>query len=254
MIRRGRHRIRVAPIPAVLALLVLALMLWAGFWQLDRAEEKRRIGVAQIYRGDKSAVELHPGLLEAADLERLVYRRATAGGRYRQDRQYLLDNRTHDGVAGYHVLTPLALDGSDVHVLVNRGWLPVGPDRRKLPDVAVAGQPLVAEGIIVTMPAAGLLLGSSGYDDGGWPRVVQQVDLQRIAGQLGGPLLPVVMRLSPDSDHGYLREWRIRTGLSPERHVGYAVQWFAMAAALVGLCIWVSVRRGPEKPENHDAP
>lgn len=246
MIGVGRYRIRVAPLPAVVALLTLALLLWAGFWQLDRAEEKRRIGVAQSYRGEKSAVDLRPGLLEVAELDRLTYRRARASGRYRQDRQYLLDNRTHEGVAGYHVLTPLRLEASEVHVLVNRGWLPVGPDRGRLPDISVSGQRLAEEGNIVAPPARGLVLGSSGYDDGGWPRVVQHVDLERIREQLDAPLLPFVVRLSPDSDHGYVREWRMRTGLSPARHVGYAVQWFAMAAALVVLCIWVAVRRAPE--------
>ncbi len=64
--------------------------------------------------------------------------------------------------------------------------------------------------------------------------------------QLGAPLLPFVLRLSPHSEHGYVREWQTRTGLSPERHVGYAVQWFALAVALVVLCIWVAVRRAPE--------
>jgi surfeit locus 1 family protein len=247
--RIGTYRIRVAPLPAVVALLMLVLLLWAGFWQLDRAEEKRRINVAQAYRGDKVPVDLRPGLLEVAELERLAYRHARVSGHYRWERQYLLDNRTHRGVAGYHVLTPLRLQDSDVHVLVNRGWLPVGPDRGRLPDVTVSAQLLAEEGVIASPPAAGLVLGSSGYDDDGWPRVVQRVDLERIEGQLDAPLLPLLLRLSPDSDHGYLREWQSRTGLSPERHVGYAVQWFALAVALVVLCIWAAMRR---VPENHN--
>ena len=251
VMRVGAFQIRVARLPAIGALAMLALLLWAGFWQLDRAEEKRRTNVAQIYRGDKQPVLVEPGLHGSATLDRLAYRRAAASGRYRSERQYLLDNRTHRGVAGYHVLTPLRLQASDVHVLVNRGWVPVGPDRARLPAVEVSGRALAAEGLIVAPPATGLSLGSSGYEEGGWPRVVQHVDVQRIEEQLGGPLLPFVMRLSAESDHGYVREWEVRTGLSPERHVGYAVQWFALAAALVALCAWVAVRR---VPENHDAP
>ncbi len=142
--------------------------------------------------------------------------------------------------------TPLLLQGIDVHLLVNRGWLPVGPDRGQLPDLAVSEQTLTEVGLIVATPASGLVLGSSGYDEDGWPRVVQQVDLARIEEQLGAPLLPFVLRLSPNSEHGYVREWQIRPGLSPERHVGYAVQWFALALALVALCMWAAVRRVPE--------
>jgi cytochrome oxidase assembly protein ShyY1 len=95
------------------------------------------------------------------------------------------------------------------------------------------------------------MLGASGYDDEGWPRVVQHVDLARIQEQLGVPLLPFVLRLSPASDHGYERDWPVRAGLTLERHVGYAVQWFALAAALVGLCVWVAVKRAPQ--EHHES-
>ena len=244
--RFGAYRIRVAPLPAIVALILLGVMLSAGFWQLDRAEEKRRLAVEQAYRGAKKTLALEPALLTAPKLEQLRHRRASASGRYRSDKQYLLDNRTHKHVAGYHVLTPLRLQGGDVHVLVNRGWLPVGPDRGQLPDLAVAEQSLTEEGLIVAPPASGLVLGSSGYDEDAWPRVVQQVNMARIEEQLGAPLLPFVLRLGPDSGHGYAREWQVHTGLSPERHVGYAVQWFALTVALVALCTWAAVGRVPE--------
>jgi cytochrome oxidase assembly protein ShyY1 len=81
---------------------------------------------------------------------------------------------------------------------------------------------------------------------------VQQVDMSRMGEQLGSPLLPFVLRLSPDSEGGFTREWQARTGLTPERHTGYAVQWFALAAALVVLCIWVALRREvPEDSNGH---
>jgi surfeit locus 1 family protein len=246
-VRIGAYELRVAPLPAVAALLMLALLVSAGFWQLRRAEVKRTIVVEQAYRGDKESLVLEPGMAASATLERLRHRRASVTGHYRSDFQYLLDNRIHKQVAGYHVLTPFRLQGGDAYLLVNRGWLPVGPDRGRLPDVIVGEQALLEKGTIAAPPASGLTLGASGYDDEGWPRVVQNVDLTRIQEQLGAPLLPFVLRLSPGSEHGYVREWRVHTGLTPERHVGYAVQWFALAAALVGLCIWAAVGRAPEE-------
>lgn len=244
--RVGSYEVRVAALPAIAALLMLALLLSAGFWQLRRADEKRAMDVAQAYRSEQPPLRLEPGMLAGLDIERLRYRNAQASGHYRNDRQYLLDNRTHKHVAGYHVLTPLQLQDSDVHVLVNRGWVPVGPDRSRLPDVTTPAQALAPRGMIVAAPAAGLALGASGYDDAAWPRVVQRVELDRIEEQLGGPLLPFVLRLSAADEYGYERDWQTRTGLSPERHLGYAVQWFALAAALVALSIWVAVKRVPE--------
>lgn len=248
--RVGAHVLSVAPLPAIAALLILALMISAGFWQLRRAEEKRAIAIEQAYRAEKQALVLTPSLIDATGLEKLRHRRSTAKGRYRSDKQYLLDNRTHHGVAGYEVLTPFRLRGSDVHVLVNRGWLPVGPDRRRLPDLGVSDALLLQQGVIVPPPAPGLSLGPSGYDNQDWPRVVQRVEMTRIQEQLGSPLLPFVVRLSKASENGYTRDWPSQPGLTPERHVGYAVQWFALAAALVVLCVWVAVKR--EKEPGHE--
>jgi len=239
----GTYTIRVAVVPAVAALVMLALLVSAGLWQLRRADEKRAVLVEQAYRGAKARLALGPDVSGDKTVDQLRHRLAVASGHYRGDLQYLLDNRTHKQIAGYHVLTPLRLGDSDVHVLVNRGWLPVGRDRGRLPDVAVTGELLTAEGIIVGPPAVGLALGPAGFDDPGWPKVVQQVDMARIGEQLGSPLLPFVLRLSPESEGGYTREWQVRTGLTPERHTGYAVQWFALAAALVVLCVWVALKR-----------
>jgi surfeit locus 1 family protein len=246
-VRIGAYEDRVAPLPAVAALLMLAVLLSAGFWQLRRAEEKRSIALEQAYRGGEETLVLEPGLAATAGLEQLRHRRAIAAGHYRGDIQYLLDNRIQKHAAGYHVLTPFQLQGSDVHLLVNRGWVPVGPDRGRLPAVTVSESAVVQEGLIVAPPATGLALGASGYDGEGWPRVVQRVDLARIQEQLRRPLLPFVLRLSPASDHGYGRDWQVRTGLTPERHMGYAVQWFALAMALMGLCVWVAVKRAQEE-------
>jgi len=248
--RMGAYGVHLAPLPTVAALLMLALLLSAGFWQLRRAEEKRAIVVEQAYRGDKPPLVLAPDMAGSASLESWRHRLASAPGHYSGDQQYLLDNRTHNQVAGYHVLTLLRLAKSDVHLLVNRGWLPVGPDRRQLPGIAAGEHAVNPQGVIVAPPAPGLVLGATGYDDAGWPRVVQWLDLDRIQEQLGKPLLPFVLRLAPQADFGYARNWQVRGGLTPVRHVGYAVQWFALAVALVVLSLWVAVKRIPE--ERHD--
>lgn len=247
-VRFAGFELRVAALPAVATLLMLALLVSAGLWQLDRAEEKRALAAEQAYRGTKTPVVLLPGLLDETNPAQLRHRLSNALGQYRGQQQYLLDNRTHAHAAGYHVLTPFRLQGSNVHVLVNRGWLPVGADRRRLPDLSVNQQPLSVQGMIVDPPAPGLALGASGYEAGGWPKVVQRIDLVRMQEQLNSPLLPFILRLSPASEHGYQRDWKIQTGLSPQRHVGYAVQWFALAVALLGLSLWVAVKRAPAKP------
>ena len=86
-----------------------------------------------------------------ADRESLRFREAELRGEYVPGRQFLLDNMVHDGVAGYHVLTPWRADGGG-WVLVNRGWVPAHPDRAVLPSVALDASP-------VTVRATERLLG-----------------------------------------------------------------------------------------------
>ena len=103
--------------PTLVTLVLFGFLLALGFWQLDRAEQKREI--VNQYRGDKNGVviRLNAGMRSAGDLE---YQRASSVGHYDSAHQLLLDNRVHEGQAGYQVLTPFILRNSDVAVLVNR--------------------------------------------------------------------------------------------------------------------------------------
>ena len=247
----GQWELRVALIPSLAALAMFVLLLFLGWWQLDRAEQKRLLLDQHSERGARAPLALSArtwrALVGDGDPRALRYQPVTMTGRFDDEHQYLLDNRTHKGVAGYHVLTPFGLQGDDVLVLVNRGWVPVGPSRERLPDIGIGASVQIAEGVLVTPPAAGLLLGSSGYEATGWPRVVQNLDLSVVERDLAKPLLPLLVAMSPQASGGYVRQWRAFHGISPQRHQGYALQWFSLAVALVMLCIWVAVKRRPEK-------
>ena len=63
-------------------------------------------------------------------------------------------------------------------------------------------------------------------------------------------LAPRVLKLDPDQPLGYARDLDVLPNtLPPERHIGYAVQWFGLAAAVLVtalLLTWRS-RRGARK-------
>ena len=54
---------------------------------------------------------------------------------------------------------------------------------------------------------------------------------------LGRPVQPFVLLLDRDDANGFYREWT-PAGFGPGKHFGYALQWFAMAAVLLGLLAW----------------
>jgi surfeit locus 1 family protein len=172
----------------VLCLLFLSL----GRWQWGRAELKRELW-AQFDRGTGEVVS--PGTRPMAELPR--YARVRIEGRWEPRRQFLLDNRTHDGRAGYEVLTPLWLDDGRV-VLVNRGWVPFGGYRDRLPDVSADFADLVAatsgaatarvaiSGRLDELPSAGLAGGRAAPRlEGPWPRVTAFPRPAELAASLG---------------------------------------------------------------------
>jgi surfeit locus 1 family protein len=209
-----------------------------GQWQLRRAEASSATR-AQFADGQTEApLAALPTSLTDADR----FRRAEVRGEYLRT-QFLLDNMLHDGVAGYHVLTPLRLAGRSEHVLVNRGWVPVGGDRRVLPEVAVGVEARTVSGRLERLPRPGLRLGASsdrsGRDDG--PVVLQYPTAAELSERLGEPLYDYELLLDPGSSDGYVREWE-PPGIAPDRHLAYAVQWLALAVCAAAAALVMAYR------------
>ena len=217
----------------------VAAFLWLGSWQYGRGEYRRAEWQAfesggEVRRADAAALRALPR-----------HTRVQVRGWWDRERQFLLDNRSHDGAPGYEVLTVLKLDdGSEL--LVNRGWLPFSGYRDRLPDISLADSEAAAQeltGRLGDLPAAGLESGRQApATSGPWPRLTSfpaHEDLERAR---GGPLLPPVLLLDPDSGAGYLRQWQ-PAGVPPERHFGYALQWWMFAAAAFGLYVSLNLKR-----------
>jgi len=215
----------------------LPVLLTLGTWQLGRAEEKRRM-FADFEAGAGAPVALadHPAGLEA--LTR--YTRVEATGSYLPGRQFLLDNMVEEQQVGYRVLTPLLLrDGRAV--MVDRGWVPKAFGTGSgLPDIGVDDAARTVTGRIDRLPRPGIEL--DGGQGKGWPRVVQFPSSDELSETLGLSLVPGLILLDPSAPDGFRRNWR-PSDFGPERHVGYAVQWFALAVTLVILYLAWAFRK-----------
>ncbi len=218
---------------------MLLLFLALGNWQLDRAHEKQLLldKAKAASTGEPIALPL-----DRTDYTVLRYAPVEVSGRYDTDRQFLLDNEVRNGEVGYSVLTPLKIRGSDKAVLVDRGWVRQGLTRQLLPDVKFEQSEDLVRGTVYVAFGKGFHLG--GADDGEivWPRVIQFVDFDVLARRLGYDLLPLVIRLSPEAPDGYLRQWKT-VNMGPERHLGYAVQWFALATAMAVIFLILLFRK-----------
>ena len=223
-------------VPTAAAATLFALLCGLGFWQLERAagKEAREIAFAAA-----RAVVLDETALARAPYE---FARVEVDGRYDGKHQFLQDNRTHRGRAGYHVLTPFVTARHGA-VLVNRGWVPAHPDRISLPEIVAPGGELRLKGT-ARLPREDLfVLGDTGYAASGWPRVVQRVEIEAMQRSLGYPLATWLVALDRTAPHGYVRDWKAAPGLTPARHRGYAFQWFALATALFVIWLAVNLKR-----------
>ncbi|MGE5241411.1 MAG: SURF1 family protein [Bacteroidota bacterium] len=219
---------------------LLPLLLYLGYWQLQRADEKRALQAQYDTRADGPAIQVETHVQRP---EQLQFYRVVAKGVYETDYQILLDNRVHQGLPGYDVITPLHLAGSDVRLLVNRGWIPLGADREHLPKVETPQGQVEVTGV-ATVPAENVFtLGRPEPIGRGWQKVWQNLDMKHYQASVPFPVQPVVVLLDPRSPAGgFTREWaRLDAGIAV--HEGYAFQWFMMAAGLVVIYLFMGRRR-----------
>ena len=202
-----------------------------GLWQLGRLEDRRLANTVGESRFEAEPIDID-ALLEGAgdDNESLEYRQATATGMYRPEDEVLIRSQVHQGVAGFHVVTPLVgEDGSAT--LVDRGWIPLVLDEVPVTEALPPEGTVTVEGWVRSTQVRGAL-GPIDPEDG---RLVtmSRVDIDRIEQQLPYDLDPVYLSLLG----GEVDELPV-TAPSPSfedegSHLAYAIQWFSFA--LIGL-------------------
>jgi len=238
-LRFGRYRFQASLWPTLATFALFPCLIALGNWQLSRAETKRILQASYDRYQSEPEKELYP-VLES--LESLQFRRIRVRGQYVPEKQILLDNRVHLGRAGYHVLTPLRIRDGNVHVLVNRGWVPVGPDRSKLPPAASPPGEVEITGVATQPSRPGFRLAAAQPPGPGWHTVWQYLDQAEYARASKYTLQPVVILLDPEAPGGFARQWsRLDAGI--QTHLGYALTWFSLAIALIAIYILVNTRR-----------
>ncbi len=242
---RAARRWRPGWTMTVFVAVMLPVVVSLGSWQLDRAAEKRGYEQQQLRRlGMPPITARWP--LEPPDFQRVRLR-----GRFEAGRDYLVDNRVHQGRPGYWVVSRF-VDDEGRRWLVNRGWTAAPASRQALPRVETPLGPVELVGVL--WPDTGLppLLAADPWPDT-WPKRVQRLDVARMAerdaaGAVDDSVVPVEVRLEAGQP-GALVAAPQDLMFSPAKHLGYAVQWFALAAVLVVGYVIFGFKRGRDDHE-----
>ncbi len=236
--QRPLRRFRPGWLPTLVVAVLLPALVLLGFWQLARAEEKRQLLASYDARRTADPMPIS----ELENIADKAYRRVHLSGHFDAEHSVLLDNRTRDGKAGVELLQPFYDQASNLWLLVNRGWLP-WPDRRTPTQYTTSPTMESLDAWVYVPPGATFQLQADAPSNQ-WPLLVNAVHPQALWQQLGRTGLAYEVRLEP-SPAAYQADWPV-VAMGPERHQAYAVQWFALAAALLGLFIYFGFHATPK--------
>jgi surfeit locus 1 family protein len=227
------RRFRPRALPTLVAIAAVAACVAAGNWQQRRMHEKQALR-AQLDAALKAAPVALASLPSATDWAAMRYRPVVATGRYEARRQIFIDNKVYAGRAGFHVVTPLALDDGRF-VLVNRGWLAQAGPRSTPPEAPPPQGPATVRGRIALPPATYFELQPEAMAGTVW----QNLDTRRFAAATGIGVLPLVVEATaaPVPDDGLVRDWPA-PDFGIETHRIYMVQWYAFALLAIVLWLW----------------
>ena len=217
----------------VFSLLMMPLLLCLGVWQLDRADEKQQIVDYHAVNQQLPPVTTVEELVADRDHQ---YRLAWLRAKVDNQRVIILDNRVKNGRPGYEILQTAKVSGLTDKVLINRGWIEASLDRNILPSISPIEGEVQLRGYLYHALKGGYRLddGISQVQD--WPSRVGWITVERAEELFGESFLPYQLRLDQDSI-GALKTGWTTVAVKPEKHVGYAVQWFAMAITLLIMTI-----------------
>ena len=239
MLLIGKYIFHPRLFPSLATLLLLPVLMRLGFWQLDRAEEKR----VQLQQFESRLSEPAVDINQPAELNKLAaYQKVRLKGQFDTRHQFLLDNKVYHGKVGYQVLSAVKLPQQRQAILVNRGWIPMGSSREQLPEFGTPQGTVQIEGQLKYGTGIGVQLGEIANSTQGWPRVIQWVEPQPLAARLGYPLAPAVVLMDAKAEGGFVRDWYIKR-IEPEKSTSYAVQWFALSLALLVIYFVVNTRK-----------
>ena len=224
----------------IATIVVMALCVELGSWQYNKAQAKIALqqqleaGLANL------AGSLPDGIVDVEDFR---YKRVMFEGVYAPEYQILIDNKVNDNVVGYHVLTPIKLNGEDGRfVLVNRGWV-AGNLNRNLPMVNTPTGKQTLEGELFFPLEKFFTLEDRTVKSEQWKQVWQHIDMKRYQEAVPFEIKPYVVRLDANSDGGgFKRNWAIpkdRVSI----HLGYAYEWFGFALTLLVIFIVLNLKK-----------
>lgn len=222
-------------IPTLIAFVAIVIMLKLGLWQLDRAEQKQQRLEIVEKSGEMGKMPLRSAL--QLSMEEILDTTVQLNGNVKLDTVFYWDNRIVEGMVGYQIIVPVVTDYGTL--LVDFGWVSLGSSREFLPQVSLPAT-LNDESAVITQPQLNAFVKETLSLESPWPKRIQQVDFDIVSQHLGVEPLPYVAVLQESYKGQFVKNYK-PVVMPPEKHLGYAIQWFGLAIAafvIYGFALW----------------
>lgn len=228
---------------SIISLIAIVILVYLGTWQLGRSMTKKDILVKM-----QQKIHALPMPLSGIDNPHLIKNRFTPVsviGTYLNKYTFLLDNQVFNSQVGYRVLTTMQSPYLDKWLLVDRGWIAQGSSRKELPPIKDIYGVQELNGIVNTIPT-GIILHPDIYNaDAEWPIVIQNLDLEFIEKHLQHSAYDFLLQLRTNDPSAYPMP-PLDFGMPANKHIAYALQWYAFAIMVVVYYVLTSFSRRKE--------
>ncbi len=247
------HRLRGLIVPAILALAGIAVLVSLGNWQLRRLAWKEELIANATERPSGPVQDLpSPSFWRDLGIAESEYRPYRLSGRFLHDKEALVFTSLGDpngafGGPGFWVVTPFALEGGGT-VLVNRGFAPQDRHRPEDRGETLSGEPVTVAGLLRPNEERSIFTPDDRPADSIF--FARQIDPIATAKDLEAPIAPFTIDLlgAETPPNGLPQAGETRMAFT-NTHLGYAVTWYGLAAALAAVFAsfaWSRLRGAPD--------
>lgn len=224
----------------VIAILFIFILSSLGMWQVSRRSEK--LGIEKKINDHNAAavIDLNKDKLDVG--KGLKYRKVKVTGVLSDKGITFIDNIRHGGKYGFYVYSPLKLDNSEKHILINHGWIPYQGSREDLPEVKLLEGVQAIEGTIQIPSKRPFVESSIDELDIEGKNLWLYMDVDKYASEAPFEIFPFVIYQAPDKEAKYIRDWPVFNA-KVAMHTGYAIMWFSLAFIVFCIFIYSSFRK-----------
>jgi surfeit locus 1 family protein len=229
-------------IPTLIFAITFCGFIVLGFWQIDRADQKNVLNSNYTDRQQEAIIVLDKNNV-IDEKSSLLWRKVEFEGSFINKQNIILDNQIFNQIAGFNIITPFKIRGSDSLVLINRGWHPNLKNRETLPIINEISDERILQGHIASFPVSGIKLGKNNIETlNSQIFRFQRLDAAELNYFFSAKMMPYMIYLDPIIDKELYGNFKLPAPDS-QKNYGYAFQWFAFAITLLIIFIRLSMKR-----------